>query len=291
MKQFILSIIALLGCAMSMSQSGADSALAPSADSVIAKRSTFTIGTVYSNNASYYGQKSVEKMPYIALAAVYRFRTGFYVTGMGYRLLNDSARFGSAYSIGAGFSFPLGKSVSADLSYDYSIYPKLSPFLQAANPHSINLTIAREGVVDLSISGDYAFGKTNDFFITPQISRDIDLFSIGKNDLISFSPSLDITAGTQHFYEYYQEEKSIRDSILGILVPPIFGGSPSEENPTIKATSRFELLSYNLKLPVSYNRSNLKLEVSGQFSLLSKQAQSQPGKVNSFFSAAFYYQF
>ncbi|WP_114791420.1 hypothetical protein U0035_00850 [Niabella yanshanensis] len=291
MKQFYLSLIAFFTWVIGMAQSGGDSTRLPLTDSIQAKKSTFTIGAVYANDASYYGQRSDERLPYVALAAAYHHRSGFYLTGMGYRLLNDSARLASAYSLGAGFSFPLGKSFTADLSYDYSIYPKFSPFLQAANPHSVNLTIARESVVDLSISGDYAFGKTNDFFITPQISRDIDLFNIGRNDLVSFNPSLDMTAGTQHFYEYYQEEKGIRDSILGILMPPVLGGSPSEQNPTIKTTNRFEILSYNLKLPVSYNRNHLKLEVSGQFSLLSKQAQSQPGKVNSFFSAAFYYQF
>ena len=282
MKQYYLSLIAFFTWTIGMAQS--------EGDSIQAKKSTFTIGAVYANNASYYGQRSDERLPYVALAAAYHHRSGFYLTGMGYRLLNDSALLASAYSLGAGFSFPLGK-FTADLSYDYSIYPRFSPFLQAANPHSVNLTIARESVVNLSISGDYAFGKTNDFFITPQISKDIDLFNIGKNDLVSFNPSLDMTAGTQHFYEYYQEKKGIRDSILGILMPPVLGGSLSEENPTIKATNRFEILSYNLKLPVSYNRNHLKLEVSGQFSLLSKQAQSQPGEVNSFFSTAFYYQF
>lgn len=290
MKQLILFILAAFSSATVLAQSG-DSTQAPSADSIQAKRSTVTVGAVYANNASYYGQKSVEKMPYVALAAAYRHHSGLYVTAMGYRLLNDSAKLGSAYSIGAGFSFPLGKSVTADISYDYSIYPKLSPFLQAANPHSINLTLSHEGAVTVSISGDYAFGKTNDFFITPQISKDINLFSIGKKDLVTLSPSLEMTAGTQHFYEYYLKEKNIRDSILGILIPPVLGGSPSEQEATLKTTSRFEFLSYNLKLPLAYNRSNLKLEVAAQFSLLSEQAQSQPGKVNSFFSAAFYYQF
>ncbi|MFT3750478.1 MAG: hypothetical protein QM768_19350 [Agriterribacter sp.] len=289
MKQIFLSFIAAFTCTVAMAQSG-DSILAYAVDSTQPK-STFTIGAVYTNNASYYGQKSVEKMPYIALAAVYRHHSGLYITGMGYRLLNDSAKFGSAYSVGAGFAFPLGKSVNADLSYDYSIYPKLSPFLQAANPHSIDLTITREGWVNLSVAGDYAFGKTNDFFVTPQIDKDIDLFNIGKKALVSFNPSLDLTAGTQHFYEYYLSEKSIRDSLIGILLPPVFGGSPQQEEGTLKTTSRFDMLSYNLKLPLSYNRSNMKAEVSGQFSLLSNRAETRPGKINSFFSAALYYQF
>ncbi|MFT3701343.1 MAG: hypothetical protein QM802_03195 [Agriterribacter sp.] len=288
MKQIIMLVTVLFVLSAGMAQSG-DTTTRAAADSN-KQQSTFTIGSVYANNANYYGQKSVEKMPYVALAAVYHHRSGFYISAMGYRLLNDSAKFGSAYNVGIGFSFPISKSISGDISYDYSIYPTLSPFLQASNPHNANLTLKRQGMLDFSVSGIYAFGKTNDFFVIPELSKDIDLFNIGNGGLVTLSPSIDLTAGTQHFYNYYLKEKSIRDSLLGLLVPPVFG-EPANEEGTTKMTSRFDVLSYNLKLPLSYNRSNLKVEVNAQFSLLSKKAESQPGKINYFFGGAFYYQF
>lgn len=271
-------------------KASADTTLVPSADSTPPKSSTLTLGSVYANNASYYGQKSAERMPYIALAAVYQHRSGFYVKGMGYRLLKDTSSWASAYSVGAGYSFTLYKSLTADISYDYCFYPKLSPFLQAANPHSINLTFSREGKVNLSLAGDYAFGKTNDIFVTPQIGKDVNLFSITKKDIVTISPSLDVTVGTQYFYAYYLEQKNIRDSVLSLVSHVLGGPSPAPKS-TTKTTSTFDLLSYNLKLPLAYNRSHLKLEIAAQLSLLSNQAQSDPGKLNSFFSASFYYQF
>ncbi len=69
-------------------------------------KATLTLGASYSNNASYYGQRAQENMPYIAASATYRLRSGIYFTGMGLKLLNDSGSAISATSLGAGISFP-----------------------------------------------------------------------------------------------------------------------------------------------------------------------------------------
>ena len=253
--------------------------------------STLTIGTSFMNNASYYGQKSDGKTPYIALVASYRHKSGFYLNGLGYRLLNDSSTIGSAYALGAGYDFALSSRLRADLSYSYTFFPRLSPFLQAANPHTANLTFTRTGWLNASLGFDYTFGKTNDVFGTAGISKQLSLFSPGENDLVTFTPAFDITAGTQRFYEYYVEEKRTRDSVLGLPLPPVFGGGGTTTTTTSKQKTRIDLLSYNLKLPLAYSRAHYTFEVACQLSLLGDKAQTEPGKVNSFFGASFYYQF
>jgi hypothetical protein len=45
------------------------------------------------------------------------------------------------------------------------------------------------------------------------------------------------------------------------------------------------------QIPVDYNRANYVVEASCQFSMLSDHAESDPGKLNSFISLGFYYQF
>src|SRR5580698_906080 len=72
-------------------------------DSVKTK-STLTAGVTTCNNADYYGQVALEKLPYIAAAATYRLKWGVYFTGMAYKLLNDSQGFVSATNIGAGYN-------------------------------------------------------------------------------------------------------------------------------------------------------------------------------------------
>lgn len=257
-------------------------------------RSTFTIGGSYANNASYYGQKALEKTPYVALAASYRHTSGLYATAMAYRLLNDSQSVASASSLGAGFSLNLGKRLNADISYSHTFYPSLSPFLQAANADNASLTFTYTNWLSLSLGADYAFGKTNDVFVTGGIGKMISLGSLGEKDLITLTPGIDVTAGTQRFYETYTTQKLLRDSLLGIVaIPPVLGqpGSGSSTTTTTKTTTSFDILSYNLKLPLAYNRAHYLLELAYQLSILGDKAQTAPGQANSFFSASFYYQF
>lgn len=262
-------------------------------DSASAEKSTLTVGTSYANNANYYGQKAAERMAYVAAVAKYQHRSGFSLTGMAYRLLNDHDHVVSAYSAGAGFSFKLSKRLSADLNYNYTFYPKLSPFLQAANPHSAAFGLTHNSWLTTTLGVDYAFGKTNDFFSTLGISKQINLFSLTSKDIVTLTPLIDLTAGTQRFYTYYIKEKGIRDSLLGIL-PPILGNNPGRgagNTTSTRTTTSYDILSYNLKLPLAYNRASYMIEFEYQLSLLGQKSQSDPGKVNSFFTANFYYQF
>jgi hypothetical protein len=261
-------------------------------DSTEPARSTFTIGATYANNADYYGQKSVEKMPYIAAAAVYHHKSGLFATAMAYRLLNDSQRVVSASALGLGFSRDLGKRFNLDISYSHTFYPALSPFLQAANANNASLGLTYTNWLAVSAEVDYAFGKTDDIFVTGGLTKLISLGSITSKDLVTLQPALKVTAGTQRFYETYVTEKSIRDSVLGIVpVPPIFGQPGTTPTTSTKVSSSFDLLSYNFKLPLAYNRAHYMVELAYQLSLLSERAQTGAGTVNSFISASFYYQF
>jgi hypothetical protein len=284
-----------------VSQAQTDSTLQK--DTVPKEKSTFTIGASYANNANYYGLKSDEKMDYVATVASYHHRSGFFINGVAYRLLNDKDNFVSAYSATAGYTLKLSKKLSADLSYAYTFYPKLSPFLQAANPHMATAGFTHTGWLTTTLGVDYAFGKTNDFFTTLGVSKQINLFSICAKDVVTLTPLIDVTAGTQHFYTYYVTEKIIRDSIRGIQLPPILGGGTipiggGGSNPpqtvtttTMQAYTSFDLLSYNLKLPVAYNRAHYMIEFTCQLSLMGQKAQADPGKLNSFYTGTFYYQF
>lgn len=292
MKQIILFIL-FFPLLKGFSQSGQDST-AENSDSAAAAASTLTIGAVYANNADYYGQKAEESMPYIAAAASWKSRSGIYFTALAYRLLKDSSgNVASASNLGLGYSLKLSKHLTADLGYNHTFYPAYSPFLQASNPDNARLSLEYDRVMDSKISADYAFGKTQDLFVTAGTGKQINLGSIGSKDLVTFTPAVEVVAGTQHFYQTYITEKRLRDSLLGLLPIPILGGGGSSQNQgsTTTETTRFNLISYNLKCPLAYNRSHYMIEVQYQLSVLSQQAQSGAGKANSFVSCSFYYQF
>ena len=267
-----------------------DSTEANKADSTKPK-STLTLGTVYCINADYYGQAALEKLPYVAAAATYRLKSGIYFTGLAYKLLNDTGkRIISASNIGAGIDFKISKKISADISYCHTFYPSLSPFLQAGNPDNASISLSYEGWLKTSVSADYAFGMTSDIFSTVGISKAITIGSISKKDVVTITPALSVVGGTQRFYQTYITQKKLADSLLGILFQPVTGDQPSGSSFT-KTITTFNILSYNFKMPLDYNRANYVVEASCQFSMLSNNAEVGPGKLNSFFSFSFYYQF
>ncbi|MEP6749441.1 MAG: hypothetical protein ABJB86_17020 [Bacteroidota bacterium] len=289
MKLFYILSTALLYAAQGLAQT--DSVATPNPDSTVDKAS-LTLGTSYSNNANYYGQKAIESVPYAAVAATYKLKCGLYFTGLAYKLLHDSTHAVSAASAGAGLNFKLIKHLSADVSYSHTFYPALSPLLQAGNPDNASASLLLENWLSSKINLDYAFGKTADYFVTAGTAKQITLGHITSKDLITITPAVDIVAGTQHFYQTYLTEKKLRDSVLHALLGPVIG-QPSTEEPTTKTTvsTQFNLLSYNFKCPLAYNRAHYLVEVAYQLSVLSSKAQSNAGKANQFISASFYYQF
>ncbi|MFT3933922.1 MAG: hypothetical protein QM726_09930 [Chitinophagaceae bacterium] len=290
MKHIILlAAMSLVVCSVSAQTD----TTAAATDSVPPAKNTFTVGTSYANTANYYGQKTAEPLPYIAVAATYKLKGGLYFSGLAYRLFKDTANTVSAGSVGIGYAFNLSKRWSADISYNHSFYPKYSPFLQASNPDNASATLAYDNWLNTKLTIDYAFGNTNDGFATLGTGKEIRLGSFSTKDLITFSPSVDVVAGTQHFYQTYLTEKHIRDSIVAAVLGPIFGQPSGGNTSTSKTvvTTEFAVLSYNLKCPLAYNRTHYMLELAYQLSVLSNKAQSNPGKANSFFSASFYYQF
>jgi hypothetical protein len=260
-----------------------------STDSAGAK-STLTLAAIYSNNASYYGQRAIEKTPYAAVAANYQLKSGIYFSGQTYKLLNDKTSDLSAANIGMGVNFNLAKKLTTDVSYSHSFYPSNSPLLQAANADNASVSLSYQGWVNTGLTGDYAFGKTNDAFVTAMISKQVNLFSIGKKDIVTITPSADIVGGSQHFYQTYLKEKKIRDSVLGLLPVPVFGQPNSNHTDTVMTTA-FNVLSYNFKLPLAYNRQHYSIEAAYQLSLLSDHVKTTTDKINSFLTFSFYYQF
>lgn len=284
---FLLTMI--FGSSLCFAQT--DSSATNPADSIPKKKNTLTLAAVYANNASYFGQRPDETTPYAALSASYQFKSGFYLTGLAYKILTENNPDISAANIGAGLSWKFNKKLAGDLRYTHSFYPAYSPLLQAVNTENISLGFTHNSWLETSLSGDYAFGETNDVFATGGFAKDIDLFSIGKKDLLSIKPFAYIVGGTQRFYESYITKQNLRDSLLGIITGPILGSPSTGNDTTTLAGSSFDLISYNFELPLSYSRSHYVVEAAYQLSVLSNKSQSRPGKVNSFFTLSFFYQF
>jgi hypothetical protein len=256
------------------------------------KKTTITIAALYSSNVSYYGQSTNEKLPYVLVNATVRFPVGLYLSGGSYKLLD----YGSGISetdIGAGFDYNVNDKLTTGISYTRSFFPANSPLLQAANENNVNLSAKYTWPwLKSSLSADYAFGKQSDIFISLSHSKEISIGSLfnDKNSLY-LEPAIELIAGTRHFYETYIIEKNRRSKANGNGKSPVSPGSSNSTITTTAASDSFNLLSYNLKLPLSLSRANYIVEINYQLSVLGPKAEAQLKHQQSFFGLAFYYQF
>ncbi len=241
---------------------------------------TFTLASLLSSGIDYFGQTTEKALPYIALNGTLRLKSGIYASITGFHLFSDSAIV-SATGLAAGYQFTITPKLTGDVSYAYTVFPKQSPFLQASSPHMASVAFNYEHVLNTGIGADYSFGRQQDLFVSLSNSKEFVLNADRERHIFATTPQLTIVAGTQQFYETYLVER--KNNGKGKGTPP-----PREES---RSYDQFGLLSYNLKIPLSYNRASYLIEAAYQISLLGNNASERAGQTNSFFTIGFYYQF
>ncbi|HEY0897186.1 MAG TPA: hypothetical protein VGE15_11590 [Sphingobacteriaceae bacterium] len=273
--------------------SGIFSSGALAADSTAVRKPSLTLAAVYGSNASYYGQTTADRLPYILTNASFRTAGGFYLSGSAYRLLNLGGSGISAMDASAGFDWEVTPELTAGIGYTRSFYPESSPLLQAGNKNTATASVGYDWqILDTELDGDYSFGAEHDFFVTLTNSKWISLGGIGSDKgYFTLEPSVEVVGGTRHYLEEYTIRKSRREKLQDWIKNPITPpGQDKTETVTTSKTS-FDVLSYNLGLPIGYNRGNYLLEAGYQLSVLGKKVADDSRGPHSFFNLSFYYQF
>ncbi len=250
------------------------------------KKTTFTLAAIYNTNADYFGQTAETKLPYILGNATVSFPFGISVSASSYKLL-DSTKGITATILGLGYDFTLAKNLKAGLNYSYIFNATNSPLLQAANNSNASANINYKYWLTTGLTADVFFGDEKDVFLTFSNSKEIDLGSFSAEDIISLTPTIEIVGGTQHFYESYTTTQRQGGRIVG----GVFQRPTVNIATTTVTTTKFNLLSYNFSLPLSYNRNNYMIEATYRLSTLSNKVDAISKKTNSFFNLGFYYQF
>ncbi|MGV3762623.1 hypothetical protein [Parapedobacter sp.] len=254
------------------------------------KETTLTMAAIYSTNASYYGQTAEERLPYVLLNATLRTPFHLYLTAGGYKLLTIDGAL-SASQLGAGFEFQLGKNVALDLGYIRSFFPEGSPLLQAANTDNASTSFAVDHLFKTELTGDYMFGKEEDYFLTLGNSKRVKIGQFTPKDIVAIEPGVELAAGTQRYYQYYITEGHRLGRLVDLLpiTPP--GQSQNEPDTTLVQSTDFKMISYTLSLPVYYFRASYAVSASYQLSVLDPNVEALSKKPRSFFNVGFYYQF
>lgn len=295
MKKLFIVLLYCTGATQLLAQDTADS-IQQQADTV-KEKTTLTVAALYGTGIDYYGQTTEQPLSFLALNATVRIPAGVYLSATGFHLFSDSLLL-SASSLTAGYGFNITPKLSGDISYTHAFYPAASPFLQASSPNLASAELGYDHFLKTALGADIAFGEQLDYFTTLSNSKAFDWNLSGGRAILSFTPELAVTAGTQQYYETYLIEKENpgkgRGNVNGKGNANGNGNGntqpPGQMTTTTIDYQKYGLLSYNLKLPVSYNRASYLVEAAFKLSLLGNNAVNK-GTVNSFFTLSAYYQF
>lgn len=260
-------------------------------DSLQAKKTSLTLAAIYSSNASYYGQTTIERLPYVLANAGIKFPTGFFLSASAYKLINVGSGI-SGVDLTAGYEFKLSKNLSSGFSYSRSFFPDSSLLLQSTNLNMFSGELNYDWRwLTSGINADYVPGEQGALFLTFNATKSIELGSFSLKDYISLEPLFEVVGSTQRISTTEQVPSSPSGGNgPGFIRLPFTRNNQTPQYKTVEKTS-FDLLSYNLKLPLAYNRANYALEAAYQGTILSNNIEGASQKPRSFFSLGFYYIF
>lgn len=273
----------------------------------IVKKSFWTIGLETANNSSFFGRNTPVKYPYAAATLTYTYHNGFWASATTYQLFDTEDYFDET-DVSIGYSFAIGKRVSANLSYSHFFFSENAPMVKSVTNNAVSAYAALDWKILYSaLTTSYFFGNSSDVFLVLENSRYVGLNSLwgGKNP-VGLDPKIGITAGTQSFSESYTEErkKELKDEAGGsglpggvgggILNPGKGGSSPGSTTTTTTTTvtkRAFNVLNYDLQVPLVIMLGAFEVEPSWRYSIPVNKLEGDESKAQSFYSVKASYTF
>lgn len=256
-------------------------------DSVLRKQSV-SVGVNYGSDVLFFGRTGPIKYPFLSTDFVYNAKSGFFVYGsavkvLGYNPLVDE------FDVGTGFFYKYTKNISGTISYSRFLFAKAAAdVIKSASSNDINFKNSFDWkIAKTSVTTDYLFGKSSDFFLTFSISKYIEpSWSVfDDNDYLSFNPTVSAIFGTQNFVQKFSNDHFNRFELYDVAES--LEGSPQHPY----NNGRFNALNYSVKLPIAYNRPHYTLEASWKYSIPVNVEGALKNRHEVFFNLTFYYLF
>lgn len=231
-------------------------------DSVVRKQSV-SIGVNYGSDASFFGRTSPKRYPYYTADLIYNAKSGFFAYGSIWKVSGSYPKL-DEIDVGGGYYYRLWGKVNGSVSYTHFFFNRNAQIIKSLSTNDLDFKGSYDwGLFKTSGSFDYLFGKANDIFVTPSISRYYETkFGIfDDKDYLSFTPTISMILGTQNFVEHYSDnERDDPGSGNGF-------GHETDDFRTAHANRQFNVLNYSFKLPIAYNRPHYTFEVSTKYSI------------------------
>ena len=222
-------------------------------------RGSLTAALSYGSNSAFFGRTQTTAFPYLSTELTYTAKTGFWGSVLAYDLLNTATLIDET-DLSAGWDGDLTDKFDASLSYSRFFFAHNSPLVKSSVNNSLDAYLGYDlGVVYTRLNAAYLFGSgSQDFFLILDNSR---YFSIDKvftdKGYLTIEPRLSLTAGTQ----YFAETSALQQIQRGNKGK----GKGSAGGTATISSSRFSLLSYELRLPLTYHLGKVAAEAAYRY--------------------------
>lgn len=256
-------------------------------DTVFRKQSV-SVGVNYGSDVQFFGRTGPIKYPFISTDFVYNAKSGFFVYGSAVKVLGYDPLV-DEFDVGTGFFYKYTKNVSGTLSYSRFLFAKAAAdVIKSASSNDINFKNSFDWkIAKTSVTSDYLFGKSSDFFLTFSTSKYIEpSWSVfDDKDYLSFNPTISAIFGTQNFVQKFSSDHPARFELYDISES--LEGSPQHPY----NNGRFNALNYSIKLPIAYNGPHYTFEASWKYSIPVNVEGELKNRHEVFFNLTFYYLF
>lgn len=234
------------------------------------KKASFKIGVNYLSNNVFMGRADTVRTPTILPEMKYIFKNGIYLAATANYIPNRVTNKLDGGSAVFGYDFDITDDFTGGVSFTKLFYTANSTQIGSAINSTVNANLSYNiaDVITPIVSVDYNFLKQDfghDIFVNTGISHDFAIDGIfGEKDLLIISPSANLNAGTQNFYDAYFILKKYK------LTKKALALEQAAESLIIRREdqlSKFKLLDYELSAPVEYKTGVLILSFTPTYAI------------------------
>jgi len=219
------------------------------------KKASFKIGVNYLSNNVFMGRADTVTTPVISPDLKYSFSNGIFISASANYIPNRTTKKLDGGSVAAGYDYEITDDLTGGVSFTKLFYNTNSTEIGSSisSTLSANLSYDIAGIITPTVSADYNFVKQgfgNDVFVNAGLSHDFAVEGIfGNKDLLIISPTVNMNAGTQNFYDAYFVLKKYK---LTAKAQALLTAAEKLLGKRKEQLSKFTMLDYEFSAPVEY---------------------------------------
>lgn len=207
------------------------------------------IGSNYVNTNVYMGRTYKKDAAIMAPDLIYTFNNGIFLTGSLDFIPSHKIHTVDNGSLELGYNYHLTDYLEGSISFTKMFYAQHSTLITSSVSSEFNAGIDfNNDLISPGLNIVYALGISgirNDLTLIPNLSHEFVIDMIfGNQDRLTVSPTVEMNAGTQHFYSSYF-------NVTRTIVRKNFR-TGKERLVSTSELDKFSLLDYEVSVPVTY---------------------------------------